>query len=64
MASRMTLVYAESLVAMVLHLEAHGFDTIKVLKALVGKSPLVGKILELSALMLSPSAPAAILMTF
>ena len=48
-ASRLTPAFACSVVSIVRHLDAHGFAGASTLKALVGKSPLVGSIPELEA---------------
>ena len=51
--SRLTVAYARSVLSITRHLDAHGFEGAKRLKALVGKSPLVGKVPELEAILLA-----------
>jgi len=52
-ASRLTAEYAQSVLCITRHLDLHGLDGAKCLKTLIGKSPLVGKVPELEALLLS-----------
>eukprot|EP00966_Prymnesium_polylepis_P272091 6286644-Prymnesium_polylepis.1 len=52
-ASRLTHLFARSVVNIVQHLDSHGFAGAPTLKALVGKTPLVGRIPELEARVLS-----------
>ena len=59
-ASRLTAEYAQSLLCITRHLDLHGLDGAKCLKTLIGKSPLVGKVPELEALLLSAGSRDAI----
>ena len=49
-----SLIFAMSITR---HLDSHGLDGAKRLKTLIGKSPLVGKVPELEALLLSADSP-------
>merc|ERR1719469_848653 len=53
LASRLTVEYARSILSITRHLDSHGLDGAKRLKALLGKTPLLGKLPELEALLLS-----------
>ena len=57
LASRLTVEYARSILSITRHLDSHGLDGAKRLKALLGKTPLVGKVPELEALLLSADSP-------
>ena len=59
-ASRLTAEYARSILSITRHLDSHGLDGAKRLKSLLGKSPLVGKVPELEALLLSADSRDAI----
>ena len=59
-ASRLTAEYARSILSITRHLDSHGLDGAKRLKSLLGKSPLVGKVPELEALLLSADSQDAI----
>ena len=56
-ASRLTVEYARSVLSITRHLDSHGLDGAKCLKTLIGKTPLVGKVPELEALLLSADSP-------
>ena len=56
-ASRLTVEYARSVLSITRHLGSHGLDGAKCLKTLLGKSPLIGKVPELEALLLSADSP-------
>ena len=61
--SRLTVAfvaYARSVVSITCHLDTHGLDGAKRLKALMGKSPLVGKVPELGAIVLAADTPGKI----
>ena len=60
LASRLTAEYARSILSITRHLDSHGLDGAKRLKTLLGKSPLVGKLPELEALLLSADSRDAI----
>ena len=60
LASRLTAEYARSILSLTRHLDSHGLDGAKRLKSLLGKSPLVGKVPELEALLLSADSQDAI----
>ena len=60
LASRLTAEYARSILSITRHLDSHGLDGAKRLKTLLGKSPLVGKVPELAALLLSADSRDAI----
>ena len=60
LASRLTAEYAQSILSITRHLDSHGLDGAKRLKTLLGKSPLVGKLPELEALLLSADSRDAI----
>eukprot|EP00964_Phaeocystis_antarctica_P070968 scaffold43238_cov66-Phaeocystis_antarctica.AAC.1 len=57
LASRLTPAYARCILSITRHLDAHGFVGFKRLKALLGKSPLVGKVPELEAILLAADTP-------
>ena len=59
-ASRLTAEYAQSILSITRHLDSHGLDGAKRLKRLLGISPLVGKVPELEALLLSADSRDAI----
>ena len=59
-ASRLTAEYARSILSITRHLDSHGLDGAKRLKSLLGISPLVGKVPELEALLLSADSRDAI----
>ena len=59
-ASRLTAEYARSVLSITRHLDSHGLDGAKCLKTLIGKTPLVGKVPELEALLLSLDSPGRI----
>ena len=56
-ASRLTVEYARRVLSITRHLDSHGLDGAKCLKTLIGKTPLVGKVAELEALLLSADSP-------
>ena len=56
-ASRLTVAYARSVLSITRHLDLHGFDGAKRLKPLIGKTPLVGKMPELEAIVLAADTP-------
>ena len=56
-ASRLTVAYARSVLSITRHLDLHGFDGAKRLKTLIGKTPLVGKMPELEAIVLAADTP-------
>ena len=60
LASRLTAEYARSILSITRHLDSHGLDGAKRLKSLLGKSPLVRKVPELEALLLSADSRDAI----
>ena len=60
LASRLTAEYARSILSIMRHLDSHGLDGAKRLKSLLGISPLVGKVPELEALLLSADSRDAI----
>ena len=60
LASRLTAEYARSILSITRHLDSHGLDGGKRLKSLLGVSPLVGKVPELEALLLSAGSRDAI----
>ena len=60
LASRLTAEYARSILSITRHLDSHGLDGAKRLKSLLGISPLVGKVPELAALLLSADSRDAI----
>ena len=60
LASRLTAEYARSILSITRHLDSHGLDGAKRLKSLLGISPLVGKVAELEALLLSADSRDAI----
>mmetsp|Transcript_263 Transcript_263/g.587 ORF Transcript_263/g.587 Transcript_263/m.587 type:complete len:243 (-) Transcript_263:60-788(-) len=53
LASRLTVPYAQSVLNITRHLDSQGLDGAKSLKALIGKTPLVGKVPALEAILLS-----------
>ena len=59
-ASRLTVAYARSVVSITRHLDTHGFDGAKRLKALIGNTPLGGKVSELEAILLAADTPGKI----
>ena len=60
LASRLTAEYARSILSITRHLDSHGLDGGKRLKSLLGVSPLVRKVPELEALLLSAGSRDAI----
>ena len=59
-ASRVTIAYARSILNIARHLDSHGFSGAKTLKALVGKTPLVGKVSALETILLSANTRESI----
>ena len=57
LASRLTVAYARSILRITRHLDSHGFDGAKRLKTLIGKTPLLGKVPELEAIVLAANTP-------
>ena len=60
LATRLTVTYARSVVSITRHLDTHGFNGAKRLKNLIGKTPLVGKVPELEAILLAADTPGKI----
>ena len=59
-ASRLTTKFARSVLRIARHLDSHGYDGARTLKALVGKTPLVGKVSALETILLSADSPEGI----
>ena len=59
-ASRVTTKFARSFLNITRHLDSHGYDGARTLKALIGKTPLVRKVAALETILLSADSPEGI----